>query len=290
MSSRVLPEFEMLIPKGMDEALTMLRDYGERSAVMAGGTDLLVMMGSGFKADFVLSLSRIPDLDYIIDDPGEGLRIGAMATLSQVCESQVIKKKYRALWEAAVQNGSPQTRNMGTVVGNLLRASPSGDCCCAILALGGTVILKGREGTRAVPIDEFWLDYGVTARKTDEIAVEVKLPPVEKGMVSAFKALTRTTLDLAKINAAACFQLSGKKFTKARLAIGAVAPTTIRLKKTETVIEGKEIDDTVLAEIEKAISSEISPIDDVRSTAEYRQKVSGPLVKRVIQAACNGLD
>jgi len=276
----------MLIPQSLEEAVKLLSEYQERTSVMAGGTDLLVTMKSGFDPDYVLSLAEIPDLDYIEYDDNEGLRIGAMATLSQVAASPIVKEKYPALWESAADNGTPQTRNMGTVVGNILRASPSGDCCCAILALGGSVVLEGPSGRREVNIDDFWIDYRVTARKSDEIAVEVKIPPVSDGRVSAFSKMTRTTLDLAKLNAAVCLDMSGKTCQNARIAVGAVAPTTIRVKNVEKLLEGSEINDQVLERVEKNIGSEIKPIDDVRSTAEYRSDVCGVLVKRLIQEAC----
>jgi carbon-monoxide dehydrogenase medium subunit len=286
MSSRILPEFEMLIPQSIEEAVKLLSEYQEKTSVMAGGTDLLVTMKSGFDPDYVLSLAEIPDLDYIEYDQDAGLRIGAMATLAQVAAYPIVKEKYPALWESAEDNGTPQTRNMGTVVGNILRASPSGDCCCAILALGGTVVLEGPNGRREVDIDDFWVDFRVTARKSNEIAVEVKIPPPSDGTVSAFSKMTRTTLDLAKLNAAVCLDMSGKTCQSARIAVGAVAPTTIRAKNVEKLLEGSEINDEVLGSVEKSMPSEIKPIDDVRSSAEYRSDVCGVLVRRLIQEAC----
>ena len=140
---------------------------------------------------------------------------------------------------------------------------------------------------REVSIDDFWLDYRFTARKPDELAVEVKLPTLLKNTVSSFAAMTRTTLDLAKVNAAVRLDMEGKVCKKARLAMGAVAPTTIRLRKTEKFLEDVEINQDVLMSVEKSVPTEITPIDDVRSTAEYRKNVSGILVKRAIQEACN---
>ncbi|MBN2466552.1 MAG: xanthine dehydrogenase family protein subunit M [Deltaproteobacteria bacterium] len=288
MSSRILPEFELL-PHDIDEAVKMLGLHQGKASIMAGGTDLLVMMGDGFRADYVLSLGNIPDLAYIIEESGKWLRIGAMTTLAEVAESKVVQEKYTALWQSAAQNGSPQTRNMGTVVGNLLRASPSGDCCCAVLALDGWVVLEGPQGRREVAIDDFWLEYRATARRPDEIAVEVKLPDVKGNTTSAFRAMTRTTLDLAKLNAAVRLDMSGKQCENARVAIGAVAPTTIRVRKAEELIRGKEINEETLEEVGKVVSTEVSPIDDVRSTAEYRRTISGVLVKRVIEEACKGV-
>ncbi|HNR13880.1 MAG TPA: FAD binding domain-containing protein, partial [Thermodesulfobacteriota bacterium] len=157
MSTRIMPQFELLAPQSVDEAVKDLAQYKEKAAVLAGGTDLLIMMKDENKWEYVLSLAEIPDLDYVLFDPKEGLRIGAMARLTQVLASPVVKERYRALWKAADRSGSPQTRAMATVVGNILRASRTGDCNIAILALGGTVVLRSAEGIREVVVDDFWV-------------------------------------------------------------------------------------------------------------------------------------
>jgi len=289
MSTRILPEFDLLVPHTVDEAVKILAEHKSQAAILAGGTDLLVLMKDGYRVDYVVSLAEISGLDYLTYDQRDGLQIGAMVTMANVVESKVVKENYPALWKSASENGSPQTRAMGTVVGNILRASPSGDCCCAVLALGGSVVLQGPKEIREVPIDEFWLDYRVTARKSDELAVALKLPPLPKGTVSGFAKLTRTTLDLAKVNAAVRLDMSQGKCTQARIAVGAVAPTTIRLTKTEKLVAGKAVTEQVLQEVHQSVSTEIKPIDDVRSTAEYRRDVTGILVKRVIQQALNSV-
>ena len=282
MSSRILPKFELLMPKTLAEAVELLGTYGEKATVMAGGTDLLVLMKDGVQSDYVLSLSGIKELAYLEFDDAAGLRIGAMATMADVVASDLVKEKYPALWTSAQINGTAQTRNAATVVGNILRASPAGDCCCAALAIGGSVLLQSPDGPREVDLDQFWLDYRKTARKPDELAVELKLPAPEPGMVSSFAALTRTASDISKINAAACLFMEGNVCQKARLTMGAVAPTTLRLKKCEELLAGKPLSDELLDQLATMAANEVSPISDVRSTAEYRSQISGPLLKRVI--------
>ena len=208
MSSRILPEFDLLVPQSVPEAVDMLTKYQNKAAVMAGGTDLLVLMKAGLQSEYVLSLAEIPGLDYVLYDPADGLRIGAMATLAQIVDSDVVKKNYPALWQSACVNGTPQTRNKATVVGNILRASPAGDCCVAVLALGGTVILQGAAGKREVGIDNFWTGYRQTARQAFEFAVEFKIPA--KVGKSAFKRMTRADQDLSKMNAAGQFGYGGQ--------------------------------------------------------------------------------
>jgi len=135
-------------------------------------------------------------------------------------------------------------------------------------------------------VDELWVANGVTARKADEFAIELKIPAPAKGARSSFRRLTRTNEDLAKLNAAAQLEMDGKKCEDARLSIGCVAATPIRLENTEALLRGAEITDELLEKIVANVVNEISPIDDVRSTAEYRNQVAGVLIKRVITQAC----
>lgn len=283
MSSRILPEFDLLVPQSIPEAVEMLSKYQTKVAVMGGGTDLLVLMKAGLKSDYVMALDEVPGLDYMIYDPADGLRIGAMAKLAQVVDSDIVRTVYPALWQSACVNGTPQTRNKATVVGNILRASPAGDCCAAVLALGGTVVLQGAAGKREVDIDNFWTGYRQTARQPFEFAVEFKIPA--KVGKSAFKRMTRSDQDLSKLNAAASLDMAGNVCQGARLAMGCVAPTLVRMKKAEEIIKGKEITDAVLKEVEEAVKAEVTPIDDVRSSAWYRKEVSGVLLKRTIEKA-----
>ncbi len=284
-SSRILPEFELLMPQSVEEAVKLLKKYKAKASVMAGGTDVVVSGTQGFATEAVISLAKVPGLDYVKFSKSGGLKIGALATLQMVADSADVKKNYPALYKSAAINGTPQTRNMGTVVGNVMRASPSGDCACALLALGAKIVFQGPNGKREISIDEFFIDYKKTARKADELAVEIKLPAPKTGVVSAFNRITRTTLDLSKINAAVCLTVSGGVCKSARIAMGAVAPKTIRLIDSEDLLKGQKISDAILDAISASVGSQISPIDDVRSTAEYRREVSPVLVRRTIEEA-----
>ncbi len=285
MSSRILPKFELCLPKSIQDLVKDLKTYGDKAAILAGGTDLMVRMKSGsMSPEVVIGLCNIDGLNTVEYDETNGLSIGAMATIDQVTASEVVKTKYPALFQSACVNGTAQTRNVATVVGNLLNASPAADCACAILSLGGYVVLEGPKGQRKVDIDDFWIDYRQTERKADEFALKVVIPPPGKS-VSAFDALTRTKKDLSKINAAATMVMNNGICQKARLAMGAVAPTQIRLKKCEALMEGKAVDDNLLEKLSELAPTEIHPIDDVRSSAEYRINVSGILIARVIKKA-----
>jgi carbon-monoxide dehydrogenase medium subunit len=243
-------------------------------------------MKANFQAEKVMSLALLPGLDTLEYDPAKGLRVGARTTLAQIVDSTEVKQHYPALWQAAKIFATPQLRNTATVVGNLLRGSPAGDCSAVVAALGGTLMMASAQGEREIEVDELWVSYGVTARADNELALELRIPAPAAGTVSAFKRLTRVNEDLAKLNVAVCLQMDGANCKSARLAMGCVAPTMIRLPSAEAVLCGAVIDDDSLARAAEAVQQDISPIDDQRSTADYRRSVAGVYLKRAVQQAC----
>jgi CO/xanthine dehydrogenase FAD-binding subunit len=286
MSSRVLPQFELLMPQTIDEAAGMLAQFQDQVSVLAGGTDLLIWKYIRKNhTPYLLSLSGIKDLDYLNYIPGEGLRIGARTKVAQLLDHPEVAARFPALYEAARTFATPQIRNMATVMGNIQRGSPAGDCSCAMLALGGQVILQGPEGRRTVDIDDFWISYGVTARRSDELAVELRIPDQTASSRSAFQRLTRVNEDLAKINVAVSLEMQQDTILQARIAMGCVGPTLLRLRKAEKLLKGARINETLLEQVAVAAREEIAPIDDQRSTAEYRNSVSGVILRRVIERA-----
>ena len=264
----------------------MLTQHQGKVSVLAGGTDLLIWnYVRKVKPAYLLRLSALEDLDYINYIPGEGLRIGARAKVAQLLEHPDVAEKFRALHQAASTFATPQIRNMATVVGNVLRASPAGDCSCALFALGGQVVLQGPGGQRLVDIDDFWVAYGVTARKNDELAIELRIPEPSATTRSAFIRMTRVHEDLAKINVAVRLEMRQDTCLQARIAMGCVGPTLVRLKQTEKLLSGKKITDERLQQLVASVQEEIAPIDDQRSTADYRRQVAGVILRRAIEKA-----
>ena len=286
MSSRLLTNFDLLLPGSLQEALDILEREQAAITIVSGGTDVLVAMKMGFKTDKVMSLAALPDLDYLEYDDNTGLRIGAKASIAQIVDSAEVKQHYPALWQSAKIFATPQLRNTATVVGNLLRGSPAGDCSAAVYALGGTLVLANAQGQRELDIDDLWVSYGVTARADNELAIELQIPSPGTSKVSAFKRLTRVNEDLAKLNVAVGLDMDGSTCNGARLVMGCVAPTTIRLPSAEAALIGTEINNDSLNKAAEALQQDISPIDDKRSTAEYRRTVAGVYLKRTIQQAC----
>ncbi|WP_297309084.1 FAD binding domain-containing protein [Neptuniibacter sp.] len=285
MSSRILPNFDLLVPNTIAETVNLLAHYKDRAAVIAGGTDLVVAMKMNFESEILISISELSGLDYIDFDSESGLHIGAKATVSQLLQNDAVKQHYPALLQAADVFATPQIRTAATVAGNVLRGSPAGDCSCALMALGARVVLQSAEGTREVPIEDFWTGYNQNARRADEMAVEIIVDAPQAATGSAFRRMTRVNEDLAKLNGSVRLDMDGNICRSARIAMGCVGPTTLRLPKTEQLLQGEEITDDLLAHVADIVPTEISPIDDKRSTAEYRLMVSGVVIKRLIEQA-----
>jgi carbon-monoxide dehydrogenase medium subunit len=286
MTSRLLPQFDLLTPQSISEGVDMLAQHQSQVAILNGGTALWNHNRKlKHQTPYVMTLSALKDLDYVNYVPGEGLRIGAKAKICSLIENPVIAAKFPALYEAAYWFGNPQIRFMATVMGNILRASPSADCSCAILALGGQVVLQGPKGERVVDIDDFWVSYDVTARRSDEIATEIRIPEPTSATRSSFLRLTRVRQDLAKLNVAVRLEMSQGVCQQARVAMGCVGPTTMRLKGIEKLLAGNQITDGLMQQIATSVKSEIAPIDDQRSTAAYRMEVAGVIIKRAIEKA-----
>ena len=285
MTSRVMRDFDLLLPESVPEVLELLADHKDNCAILSGGTDLLVALKFDYAVDNVVSLALVPGLDDLTFDPDQGLSIGAKVTIADIVKSQDVKTYYPALWQAAKVFATPQLRNTATVLGNILRASPAGDCSLALYALGGDLRLKSASGMRDVSLDDFWLSYGVTARQSDELAISLRVPPPTAGQKSAFQRMTRTTEDLSKINAAVSLAMADGVCQSARVAMGCVGPTLIRLPKVEAMLGGAEITEDLLQKVSDVVAAEITPIDDIRSSADYRRKVAGVLVRRVINLA-----
>jgi carbon-monoxide dehydrogenase medium subunit len=286
MTSRLLPPFDLLVPQNISEAVDMLTQHQHQVSILNGGTALWNHnRKTKHQPPYVLSLSALKDLDYVTYLPGEGLRIGAKAKIQDLIETPVISARFPALYAAAFWFGNPQIRFMATVMGNLLRASPSADCSCAILALGGQVVLQSQAGQRIVDIDDFWISYDVTARRPDELATEIRIPEATSATRSSFQRLTRVRQDLAKLNVAVRLEMEQDTCQQARIAMGCVGPTTMRLKGVEKMLEGNIITEELLHQVGTAVKAEIAPIDDQRSTAEYRMEVSGVILRRVLERA-----
>jgi len=283
----ITEKLKYLEPKTMEEAVSLLSQHKEAAKVVAGGTDLITQLKKGAELPrYIINIKGIPDQDSITYDEREGLRIGALATIHSIEVSPVIRQKFGVLAKAASELGTSQIRNCATIGGNLCNAAPSAETAPALLVLEARLKIVGANGERTVHIEDFFTGPGQTMLHPDEILSEIQVPnpPPRSGGVY-LKQTVRKALDLATVGVAVITRLDGDIIRDVKIALGAVAPTPIRARKAETVIREQRLDDALLDEAGLVASREASPIDDVRSSADYRRKIIRVLVGRAIRQA-----
>lgn len=262
-----ISELDMRSPSSLDEALAILGD-GVRTPV-AGATDVYVSVNFGTLATRrFLNIWGLKELRGIALK-GDTVVIGALATYTSLIKSPIVAERLPMLIQAARQVGGVQIQNRGTVGGNIANASPAGDSLPVFAAVDALVVLRGAAGERRVPFNRFYTGYRATVVRPDELIVAVEVPPVE-GKQWFRKVGTRAAQAISKI------VVAGVRAPKPRIAFGSVAPTVIRVPKTERALaSGAGIDEAA-----KILVAEIAPIDDLRSSAEYRRKVSANLLRQ----------
>ena len=282
--------FEYHAPTSLNEAISLLQEHGEAARPLAGGTDLVVQMkenATKFAAPaHIVSLLRVPELGGIEFSESEGLRIGAGATMSQVADSPIIRERYRAIAEGAALVGSIQTMNMATVGGNLCNAAPSADIAPPLLAFEAEAVIVGPSGRRKLVLEEFFLGPGKTALAADELLAEVRVPSPPPGTGSAYDRHTpRKQMDIAVVGVAAALTMAGERIERARVALGAVAPTPVRAPEAEAALEGQAPSDELFARGAEVSAAECSPIADVRGSAEFRRHIVRVMTERMLKEA-----
>ncbi len=286
MSALKLPPFEYYEPVTVAEATTILATHGDGARVLAGGADLLPRMRAGtIKADHVVNIQRVPDLDYKRRLSAGGIEFGAMASLHSLEMWSELVGCYPALYDAMHQITSVQTKCMGTAVGNICVATPASDVAPALAAYDAQVVISGPDGTRRMPMAGFYPAYGCTALARGEFVTGVEVPALPVGHGAGFFNLVRTHADIAKVTVTAAVVLEGEVCTQARIALGSVAPTMIRARGAEALLEGNVLTDDVAGEASVAAAGEARPITDLRSTEEYRREMVAVLVGRALHKA-----
>ena len=274
---RRLPEFDYLTPKTIDEALSLLSLHQGKAKLTSGGTDLIPQLkGRLVKLpQYIIDLKGISGLDSINYDKAKGLTIGALATIKTVIDSTIVRDKFNVLRQAAENMASPQIRNRGTIAGNICNAVPSADSAPALLILEARLKLIGPKGERMVDIGDFFTGPNQTALD-GEILVEIQIstpPPKNKGVY--LKLSPRKAMDLAIVGVAVLVVPDNGKFQNVRIALESVAPTPLRAKKAESILEEQAFDDKLIEKAAQLAASEAKPINDHRASAEYRWSLMG---------------
>ena len=276
-------EFEYFEPRTIEEALSLLAKYEGKARVIAGGTDLLVWMKMGrVSPEYLINISRIPALRYLITD--KGLRVGALTPFREVEKHGLIQRKYTAFYEAAKAVTSVQIKNMGTIGGNLCNASPAADSAPPLIAFGGQLRLAEGKKERVISIEEFFVGNGVTCLSPKELLLEILLAEAPASTGSAFIKVARVAADLAKISIAAKVVRDGKSCQDCGIAMGGVAKVPMRLKKTEEVLRGRKFDPALVEKAGQVASEEIQPRSR-RSTSFYKKEVTKVLIRDAINLA-----
>jgi len=276
-------EFEYLEPRTVEEALSLLAKYEGKAKVIAGGTDLLVWMKmERVSPGYLINISRIPALRYLIAD--KGLRIGALTPFREVEKHGLIQKKYTAFYEAAKAVTSVQIKNMGTIGGNLCNASPAADSAPPLIAFGGQVRLAEDQKERVISLEEFFVGNGVTSLSPKELLVEVLLAEPSGPTGSAFIKVAKVAADLAKISIGARVLRNGKSCQDCGIAMGGVAKVPMRLKKTEEVLRGRKFDSALVEKAGQVAADEIQPRSR-RSTSFYKKEVTKVLIRDALNLA-----
>jgi carbon-monoxide dehydrogenase medium subunit len=282
----MINDFEYFAPKTLKEALALLDKYQDDCKVICGGQSLLVLMRQGLVAPpYLIDIKGVSELSYIKDEK-DGLKIGATTTHRAIEKSAVIKKKYPVLAKMETRLASIQTRNWGTIGGNVCHGDPAGDPAPVFISLGATFTMTGSKGKRSMPAEDFTLDYFETALKPGELLTEISLPPVPAKTGSAYYKFNVIESDLATVSVAATVTLgTGDVCKDIRLALGASAPIPLRAKKAEAIIKGKKITDALLAQAGEAAAKEAEPISDIYASEEYRLELIKVLVPRLTKEA-----
>lgn len=271
----------------IDEAVRLLREGGETARALAGGTDVIVQARERRRViDLFVDIKHIPDVMALEYDPKRGLRVGAAVPLYRVYGDADVQRVYPALRAATHVIGGKAIQGRATLGGNLGNSSPAADSIPAMMVLDGVAEIAGPDGRREVSVDAFCTGPGRNVLQPGEFIVALRFPqPAPHSGQAWERFIPRNEMDIAVVNAACALTLSGETVTAARIAIGAVAPTTIMVPAAAEALAGRRLSDETIAAAGAAAKATATPIDDMRGTVRQRKHLADVLVQRVIRAA-----
>ncbi len=282
-----LPEFDYHDAATVDEARALLARFGDKARLLAGGTDLLIVMKHRRAVPrHLINIKHIEGLSRITLTPDGGLRIGALATARDIDEA--VGGKFQSISDAAGKLGTEQIRNLGTIGGNLANASPSAEFAPPWLTLDASLVCVGDSGERVIPVSEFFLAPGKSALQTGEFLTEIRVPVPADGARGLYLKHSLRKMDVAMVSAAIQTVIDGDICRDVRIALGAVAPTPFRAIRAEAVLRGQPLDHgtrerQLIHEAARIASEEASPIDDLRSYASTRRDIIIRLLRQGLE-------
>jgi aerobic carbon-monoxide dehydrogenase medium subunit len=281
------PRFEYFAPSTLAEALSILEQYGDEAKVLAGGQSLIPLMKLRLAAPrVVVDINRLPDLDFLSAEGG-ALRIGPLVRHKACERSALLRDDYPTLGDAAPQISDPIVRNLGTVAGSLAHADPQGDWGSALLAMGAEVEARSHEGSRTIPLTEFFQGPFTTALEPTEIVTEVRVPDPGPRSGGTYLKLERKVGDYATVAVAIHLSFENGAVDRAGIALTAVAPHNFRASAAEEALAGAELDDEAISTAARLAAEAADPHDDIRGTADYKRSVVRVFTERGLRQAAD---
>jgi carbon-monoxide dehydrogenase medium subunit len=284
----MISDFDYFAPKTVEEALGLLSKYKEEAKIFAGGQSSLVVMRQGLlQPDYVVDIKGISALEYIKHDPKEGLRIGALTLHRDIEKSPVIKEHFPVLSEMEKNLATTQTRNWGTIGGNICHGDPAGDPAPVFTVLNANLKLAKSGKERTISMEEFSKDYLEVDLQPGEMLVEIQVPPIAPHTGVAYEKLMVMKGDMGIVGAAISITVKpgSNVCEKARIALSNAGSTPLRAKAAEKILIGKAITDALLEEAGEAAAAEADPPTDTHGSAAYRREMVKVFVKRVSKKA-----
>lgn len=278
----MLPEFDLLRPRDLPEALTMMAR--EPVLPIAGGTNLIVELRDGLGiAAKLMDVSRLRELRGIRRENGHVV-VGGGTTITELLQSPIIAAAAKPLHQAAALLGNPLVRNRATIAGNLVNASPAADTAPPLLALGAEVELAGAKASRWVTLDEFMVGVNKTVREPDELLTSIRWPAPPAHSAAGFYKIGLRKADACSVINAAVMVVwdEAGRCTQARIAIGAAAPRPIRARTAEAALLAQPLDPEVTTNAARLAAGDTAPIDDIRGSASYRRRMAEVMVRRLL--------
>jgi carbon-monoxide dehydrogenase medium subunit len=270
------------------EALDLLDKYKDDCKIICGGQSLLILMRQGLVApENLIDIKGVKDLDYITFDPEEGLKIGATTTHRAVEQSELVKERYPILIDMEKNLASVQTRNWGTVGGNLCHGDPTGDPATLFTVLNGSVKLGNKERERTISVEEFSVDFFETVLEEGEMLLEIQLPIIPPRTAVAYDKFNLIENDQGIVSAGASVTVDekGSACQDVRIALGSAAPVPMRAKAAEELLRGKKIDDALLDAVSQKAAEEADPVADIHASEDYRRELVRVLTRRMVKRA-----
>lgn len=283
----MIADFEYLAPGSLKEALDLLSQHKDDCKIICGGQSLLILLRQGLvMTEYLLDIKGLNELDYINFDPGRGLRIGATTTHRAIEKSALIAEKYKVLADMETKLATIQTRNWGTIGGNLAHGDAAGDPAPVLMALDAAVKVAGAGNERTIPLDEFYVDLFESALKEDELLLEIQVPEPPPRAATVYEKFNLLDSDQGIVAVAASVTLNGDSTCKeARIALGNAGSTAMRAKQAEQLLVGMKLDDDLFEQAGRTASENSDPVADIHASEEYRRHLVKVMTKKMLKRA-----